>query len=262
MAGFAGEEVAEAKAANEMKQETFENVTLPEGWYEVLGNPGYYVNGRENRARGPKGELATVPGSSTSDYIAFGLSPGWMTIHVAQKEAIDGKTPEGMEVHHINSNPKDNRPENLRFVTRRENLLEQERSVRARERRARQRKTITEAETLEIMEFLAEGEMTHKEIAELYPISRSTVSSIANGSIGVNRSALYNTAESAAEVKRRREARAEHGRKAVIVSRKARLVKKRRAIKLCDQGCMDSMYEHLLKVGMFEELEKQGDLFD
>ena len=38
--------------------------------------------------------------------------------------AFIGEVPEGMEVLHINGNPTDNRPENLRYGTQSENILD------------------------------------------------------------------------------------------------------------------------------------------
>ena len=45
-------------------------------------------------------------------------------VHRAIALAFIGAPPEGMEVLHINGNPTDNRPENLRYGTQQENILD------------------------------------------------------------------------------------------------------------------------------------------
>lgn len=51
-----------------------------------------------------------------------------MAVHVLVAEAWHGPRPDGMEVCHINDIKADNRPENLRFGTRSENLLDRVRN--------------------------------------------------------------------------------------------------------------------------------------
>ena len=45
-------------------------------------------------------------------------------VHKLVMRTFVGETPEGMEILHINGNPKDNRLENLRYGTRTENILD------------------------------------------------------------------------------------------------------------------------------------------
>ena len=47
--------------------------------------------------------------------------PGSIGVHRLVADAFHGKCPEGLQVRHLNRNPKDNRPENLKYGTTKEN---------------------------------------------------------------------------------------------------------------------------------------------
>lgn len=104
---------------------------------EVDGFDGYfagsdgniYSNKRINVARkSPTGVYRVAPKVHNKGYLEFGFALGnkkrkWKMVHQIILETFTGPKPsEKHECHHINNNKKDNRPENLQWVTRSENI--------------------------------------------------------------------------------------------------------------------------------------------
>lgn len=54
-----------------------------------------------------------------------------MLLHRLVYEAYKGEIPEGMEIDHIDRNKRNNNPDNLRVVTRSENLLNRNTNTRS-----------------------------------------------------------------------------------------------------------------------------------
>lgn len=102
-----------------------------EGKYEVscLGNVRsltrrvrLVAHGRET-TRVAKGVLLR-PGKTQSGHVTVAIGRGnSRPVHQLVMEAFVGPRPEGNEVLHLNGNPSDNRLENLKYGTRRENIL-------------------------------------------------------------------------------------------------------------------------------------------
>lgn len=57
-------------------------------------------------------------------YVVLGHGEAGIPVHQLVMRAFVGELPEGMEVRHLNGNPKDNRLENLKYGTRTENILD------------------------------------------------------------------------------------------------------------------------------------------
>lgn len=103
-----------------------------EVWRTVPGHPDYDVSSR-GRVRSRKGRRYThipvVPvilscGPDPAGYPRTTIDRKHYNVHRLVAAAFHGPCPEGMEVDHINSVRHDNRPENLRYVTRQENLVD------------------------------------------------------------------------------------------------------------------------------------------
>lgn len=106
-----------------------------EEWRPVVGYEGLYEVsdlGRVKRVAAGQGATPGIRKQSThpSGYKQVSLSKGnRQRTHKAHRlvlEAFVGPRPEGMESCHANDIPGDNRLENLRWGTRRENLLERD----------------------------------------------------------------------------------------------------------------------------------------
>lgn len=112
--------------------------TPPEEWRDIPGYEGYYQVSSRGRVRGVTraveyidGRRRMVCGIIRKVYIKRGGYPqtslrkdgkgrSW-DVHTLVALAFIGPRPEGMEVRHLNGNPADNRPENLRYGTSSEN---------------------------------------------------------------------------------------------------------------------------------------------
>ena len=102
-----------------------------EVWREIIGTDGHYEVSnmgavRSWRRRGCKREklgspaiLSCKPGSN--GYVPFVVEGKTRLVHHAVMAAFVGPRPEGMQIDHINAVRSDNRLENLRYVTVREN---------------------------------------------------------------------------------------------------------------------------------------------
>jgi Zn finger protein HypA/HybF involved in hydrogenase expression len=106
-----------------------------EEWRTVPGHPQYEVSSlgrvRSYRKSGDAG-IANIlrTGLDRSGYLRTTLDGKLYRVHQVVALAWHGLCPEGMEVGHLNHKPDDNRPENLAYVTRQENMAEMRRPPR------------------------------------------------------------------------------------------------------------------------------------
>lgn len=84
-----------------------------------------HYSGREFRRR-ISGKILKPARFCKSGHVSVVLDHGnsGIPVHQLVMRAFVGEPPAGMEVLHINGNPKDNRLENLRYGTRTENILD------------------------------------------------------------------------------------------------------------------------------------------
>lgn len=112
---------------------------MDEIWKDVPGYEGEYQASNLGRVRSLErlvrcnSGYRTVKGKILKQHIRnqgghLGCSLGAkchnIGVHRVVALAFIGEAPEGMEVLHINGNPTDNRPENLRYGTQSENILD------------------------------------------------------------------------------------------------------------------------------------------
>jgi hypothetical protein len=99
---------------------------MNEEWRDVVGFPGYKASNAGNII-GPKGKILR-PAPNHHGYAVVALSRDRKhhskLVHALVLAAFDKPRPMGLECMHINNNRTDNRIENLRWGTRRENALQ------------------------------------------------------------------------------------------------------------------------------------------
>ena len=94
-------------------------------WKAVTGYEGLYEVSSSGEVRNHKGRVMRV-WNINSGYLSLKLTKDrkalpFLVHRLVAKEFCKGYSPE-LEVDHINSNKQDNRAENLRWVTRKENI--------------------------------------------------------------------------------------------------------------------------------------------
>jgi hypothetical protein len=102
------------------------------------------------------------------------------TVHSLVAEAFIGSRPDGMDINHKDRNPRNNRPENLEYLTHKENIQHARargsfHSKKMRMRGGRQC-GVTVDEASDICEAFATGIFTMSELTKAYGLrSRNTV---------------------------------------------------------------------------------------
>lgn len=103
------------------------DVSPDEEWRTVPGHPDYDVSNRgrvRSRKRSTTPQLLTNKPHSRLGYCFVRLDGKSYGIHQIVALTFNGPCPDGLEVDHINYIRNDNRPENLRYVTREQNLAD------------------------------------------------------------------------------------------------------------------------------------------
>lgn len=104
-------------------------------------------------------------------------------VHVLVLETFEGYAPDGHECRHKNSDPADNRIENLMWGTRSENALDKYRHESGQTNRGEKHPSakLTDEEAREIVRKYETGEYTQSELAEEYGVSQPFVCRLLNG---------------------------------------------------------------------------------
>jgi hypothetical protein len=161
-----------------------------EVWKEIPGYEGEYAVSNKGRVKSlarrvrlvsrgvettrPVGERILRPGSQKSGHVTVALGKGnSKPVHQLVLLAFRGPCPEGKESRHLNDIPSDNRLANLRYGTRRQNMLDKIRN-------GRHSLTYTQAE--EIRQLLKNAKYGDKrKVAKMYGISECNVQDILTG---------------------------------------------------------------------------------
>jgi hypothetical protein len=100
-----------------------------EEWRPIADHPDYDISNhgrirswKQKNSRALNTPRILRPYVHPIGYIRIGLSGKQVSIHQLVAAAWHGPCPDGMEVDHINNIKADNRPENLRYLTRRQNM--------------------------------------------------------------------------------------------------------------------------------------------
>ena len=95
---------------------------MDEEWREVAWAPGYFVSSF-GRLRSPRGDMRTPPDGAGYPHSSFRVEGRsvFFRVHVLVAEAFIGARPKGLLVAHADGVKANNRVENLRYATRKEN---------------------------------------------------------------------------------------------------------------------------------------------
>lgn len=164
----------------------------PEIWKDIPGYEGRYQASTEGRIRSVDHYVRVVPasgteakrmvkgrvlrpGSNRSGHLSVVLRHGANSSQVHQLVALTflGNCPEGMEVCHNDGDPTNNSVENLRYDTRRNNILDVY-------RQGKRWRRLNLEEVVQIKRLIASCD-TNTEIARIYDVSQSAISNIRCG---------------------------------------------------------------------------------
>lgn len=171
-------------------------IAMDEKWKDIPGYEGEYqastlgrIKSVERRVRGEHWKThrefyRTVPERilkpgryCKSGHVSVVLRHGsnGTPVHQLVMRTFVGETPSGMEILHGNGNPEDNRLENLRFGTRRENILD------VFKQGGRWRKL--SIEDVVYIRFASRCGFSDKSLAEEFKVSKYTIAEIRKGNI-------------------------------------------------------------------------------
>jgi hypothetical protein len=102
-------------------------------------------------------------------------------VHVMVAEAFLGPNPPGMVVNHRDGNKLNNTPENLEYITAKENAAHAAKKGLYRSGSGHPKSKLTVAQVRDLRTFWKTGGYTTGRLARLFGISRSTAHKIATG---------------------------------------------------------------------------------
>ncbi len=155
-----------------------------DGWFSILEFPSYDVNiDGKIRSRNPhRSESRVLKATPCQGYHMVKLhAPGRQKVFKVATLVMQrfvGERPKGMQINHVNGIKTDDRLENLKYVTPSENIRHAVRTGLKRSQKGEDHgmARLKEEQVLEIRTF--PEYITHKELAEVYEVSGSTISEI------------------------------------------------------------------------------------
>lgn len=162
-----------------------------ERWKPVLGYEDFYQVSDRGRVRRIAGTFGAPAGRilrlQDENYLWVWLHANGhrrrQKIHILVAQAFLGPRPVGLDVNHKNGIKRDNRPVNLEYTTRSENLKH---SFRVLDREAVRgedhgQAKLTDAAVEQIRQDYAAGGVTHRELAVQYGVTYGSIGPILRG---------------------------------------------------------------------------------
>lgn len=174
---------------------------MPEQWRDIPGYEGYYQASNRGRIRSLDRTVVDlggrrtrqIPGRVIKGYVnAVGYRMYTLSVdgnetrflgHQLVTAAFLGPCPDKHEVHHINGDPLDNRPQNLEYVTRKQHIRKTAedwgRHPVARGSKCALAKLV-EPQVKEIKWLLHNSSLSHRQMGKHYNVHKSTIRAIAS----------------------------------------------------------------------------------
>lgn len=122
-----------------------------------------------------KGKILKLCNSSRGDYLQVNICRAgkqrFITVHSLVALAFLGPRPKGLDVRHIDGNPKNNRPDNLSYGTRSENLLDcyryRGKFIKTSEEQAKKAKELLVTTDMNCRQIAEEVGITHKSVIHI-----------------------------------------------------------------------------------------------
>lgn len=167
---------------------------MNEIWKNVIGYEGHYQVSNGGLVRGVdrvdgnghwrKGKMMTMTDNGVGHFTVMLSINATYKRCLVQKlvmRAFVGDVPEGHNINHKNGNTKDNRLDNLEYVTFSENtqhalkVLEREMGLRGSRNPGAK---LTDRQVVEIRQLYATGKYSARQLSEIYPASRSAIGEV------------------------------------------------------------------------------------
>lgn len=158
-----------------------------EEWRPIPGRPGF-----EASSHGRVKRCARVVHVPETIYKGSPNRKGYLTtvfsldgkhasvrVHDEVAKAFLGRRPEGMVIRHLDGDPQNNRPENLRYGTHLENMADRDRHGRTTRGEDRPNRKLSESDVERIV--VLKGSATIKEIAEAFHVGNTAIRQIWGG---------------------------------------------------------------------------------
>lgn len=142
----------------------------------IPGVPGYWVTDRGEITSGRK---TLKPQRTKQGYLYVMLRRKKLPIAHAVLAAFHGPRPEGTEARHLNDDKTDNRPQNLAWGTRAENVADSIRNGRQARGERKATAKLTEAQVVELRAL--NPRPTLRSLAEQYGVSHTAIRRAING---------------------------------------------------------------------------------
>lgn len=152
-----------------------------EVWKDTFYNDKYEVSSEGTVRRKGKVDCLKINYKSTGNYGRVNIGKTMM-VHKIVALTFIGNRPDGMDINHIDGDKKNNKVDNLEFVTRSENCRQScnEQGLRNFKRENHNRSKLTPLKVAEIKGMIANG-ARNKDIAFLYNVDASLISHIKRG---------------------------------------------------------------------------------
>lgn len=158
---------------------------IKEQWKPVVGYEEYYEVSNIGRVRRKQTDKILKPRISNGYFLVdlrVGGKRKYHRVHRLVAYAFVGVQPTGKhEVRHFDGDKKNNNSNNLSWGTRKDNEFDKIRHDKTNRGQRNGRSKLTSDQVIKIRELLFMGDLLQRQIAEMFSVSRMTISDIKGG---------------------------------------------------------------------------------